>query len=81
MPHTQYSPPNTKSFSGKSTFEPGLLCLRERTLFFELVCVAMCLPNPYTRMGVLTMGSFSLFCKIVKTTRTYKSDLGFLGFL
>ena len=64
---TQYYSLNTKYtksfFFEKSAFEPGLLFLRERGLFFELVIFPQFLPNPYTRMCVSTIGSFSLFRK------------------
>ena len=49
--------------------------------FFELVIFQCFLPNPYTRMCVSTIGSFSLFRKKWKIIVNYKSDLGFLGFL
>ena len=43
---------------GKSAFEPGLLFLRNKH-FSELV-IFLLFANPYTRMGVLTIRSFSL---------------------
>ena len=49
-----------ENFSEKSAFEPGLLFLSERGLFFELDFFLQFRPNPYTRMCVLTIGSFSL---------------------
>ena len=61
MPHTQYSPPSTKYklLQGKSAFEFGLLFLRERDIFPNLTF----LPNHYTIMCVLAIGSFSCFCE------------------
>ena len=52
--------------SEKSAFEPGVLFLRERGLFFELVIFLRFRPSPYTRMCESTIGSFSLFGKIFK---------------
>ena len=44
---------------GKSAFQSGLF-FRKRGIFFELV-ISLCFqPNPYTRMCVSTIGSFSL---------------------
>ena len=72
--------PNT-NFSEKSAFEPGLLFLREKGISFKFDSFPYFLPNPYTRMCVLTIGSFSLFGKKVKIIVNYNSDLGFGGFL
>ena len=46
----------------ESACESGLLFLRE-IVFFELVNFPCFQPNPYTRMCVLTVGSFNCFGK------------------
>ena len=51
----------------KSAFEPGLFFFQETHIVFELVIFPYFLPNPYTIMCVLTIGSSSLFRKIVRT--------------
>ena len=48
--------------------------------FFELVMFQCFRPNPYTRMGVLTIGAFSFFCKIVKTHCKTKVEPWICGF-
>ena len=64
LTNTNLRIPN-ENFCEKSDFEPGLLFLRERGLFPNLIFFIF-LPNPYTRMCVSTIGSFSLFREIVK---------------
>ena len=51
----------------KSAFTSGLLFLRDRALFSILSAFLFFRPNPYTRMCVSTIGSFSRFGQLVNT--------------
>ena len=66
---------------GKSAFKSGLSFLRSTALFSNLSFFLVFRPNPYPRMCVLTIGSFSLFGKQVQIIVKHKSNLGLFGFL
>ena len=67
-----------ENFSGKTDLEYGLFFCCEKTVF-ELVIFQFFLSNPYTIMCVSTIGSLSLFGRILKIIVKRKSNLGFSG--
>ena len=64
----------------KSAFEPGLLSLQDRGLFPNSSFFVRFLPNPYTRMCVLTIGSFSLLGNKMKNHCKLQIRSWFFGF-
>ena len=67
-------------FSGKTAFESALLFVRD-IVFSELVIFPCFRPNPYTRMGVLSVRSFNLFCGNVGNHCKTQFDFWFWGLL